>query len=98
MFRFLLTTCRLLKKLLQYDDARVKDFDLVLHGSSVLEMQLSEESLERSVEMNLILGIDTGDGCQHSFEGNECFGWPHCESDCKCSTPKDPVDSTSLFS
>ena len=48
--------------------------------------------------MNLILGVDAGDGCQDCFEGSKCFGWPLGEFDHKCSTPKDPVDPASLLS
>ena len=42
--------------------------------------------------MNLILGVDTGDGFQDSFEGNKHFGWPLREFDRKCGTAKSPVN------
>ena len=58
---------------------------------------MSEEGLEQSVNMNLILGIDTGDGCQDSFEGTKCFGWSLGDIEGKCSTPKSPVNQASLL-
>ena len=47
--------------------------------------------------MNLILGIDTGDGFQYGFERSKCFGRPLREFDHKCSAPKSPVNLTSLL-
>ena len=58
-------------------------------------MQLSERGLGRGVEMNLILDIDTGYGCQDCLEGSKCFGWPLREFNRKCGTPKSPVNSAS---
>ena len=57
---------------------------------------MSEEGLEQSVNTNLILGIDTGDGCQDSFEGTEYSGRSPGEIEGKCSTPKSPVNQASL--
>ena len=47
--------------------------------------------------MNLILGIDTGDGFQDGFKGSKCFGWPLGEFDHKCGTPESPVNPVSLL-
>ena len=47
--------------------------------------------------MNLMLGINNGDGCQDSFEGIKCFGWSLGEIVGKCSTPRSPVNQASLL-
>ena len=47
--------------------------------------------------MNLILSIDTGNGCQDGFEGTKCFCWSLGEFDYKCSAPKILVNPTSLL-
>ena len=60
-------------------------------------MRLSGKGPEWNVKMNLILGVDTGDGRQDSFEGRKCFGWSLREIDDKCDTPKSPVNRASLF-
>ena len=48
--------------------------------------------------MNLILSVDTGDGFQDGFEGNECFSRSLREFDHKCSASKSPVNLASLLS
>jgi hypothetical protein len=58
---------------------------------------LSEKDLEQTIRINLILGIETGDGCQDGFEGTKCFSWPLREFDHSYGTPKSPVDPASLF-
>jgi len=47
--------------------------------------------------MNLILGIEIGDGLQDSFEGTKCFGRPLREIDHSYGTTKSPVDPPSLL-
>jgi len=46
--------------------------------------------------INLVLGIDTGDGCQGGFEGTEQFGWPFRDIDHECDTAETPLDPASL--
>ena len=58
---------------------------------------MSERGLERNAKIDLILGVDTGDGSQDGFEGTKCFSWPLGEFDRECSTPKIPVNQTSLL-
>ena len=38
--------------------------------------------------MNLVLGVDTGDGCQDGFEGTECFGCPFASSIASAVRPR----------
>ena len=47
--------------------------------------------------MNLVVGIDTGEGSQGSFEGTKCFSWPLRELNHSCGTPKSPVKLTLLL-
>jgi len=47
--------------------------------------------------MNLVLGIDDGDGFQDGFEGTKCFGWPLRDIDRNRDTPKTPVNPASLL-
>ena len=56
-----------------------------------------ERAIERRAKMDLILSIDTGNGCQDGFKGTKCFCWPLGEFDYKCSAPKILVNPTSLL-
>jgi hypothetical protein len=60
-------------------------------------VQSSEKDLEQAVKTNLILGIDTGEGSQGSFERTTDFGWPLRELDHSCGTPESPVKLTLLL-
>ena len=60
-------------------------------------MRRSEKDCEQNRETNLILGIENGDGFQDGFEWTKCLGWPLRYVDRKCSTPKSPVDPSSLL-
>ena len=47
--------------------------------------------------MNLILGIEIGDGLQDGLEGTKCFGWPLRKIDDSYGTPKSPINPASLL-
>ena len=75
----------------------MKYFDPVFNVNCVLQVQLSEEDLGKNVKMNLIFGIENGDGFQDGFEWVKGFGWPLRYIDHNCGMPKSPVNPASFL-